>query len=73
MSQFVQGDSRINKNGAPTKEQDILTWFKAHPAGTISECSRELHISKPTVRKWRPRTIQATIKKFCRIWSILKE
>lgn len=41
-----------NKNGAPTKKVEIAKYRNENPDATISEVSRALGISRPTVSKW---------------------
>ena len=53
-SRFKAGDPRINYAGGPTKEAEVKKWYKEHPGGSVSACARELDISRPTARKWKP-------------------
>ena len=41
-----------NKDGRPTKENEVREWRQLHPAGTKAECIKETGISKPTVYKY---------------------
>ena len=54
MSQFTEGDPRINRGGAPTQQARVLAWCQEHPEGSVSACARELNISRPTARRWMP-------------------
>ena len=40
--------------GSGLKELEVKMWFANHPGGTISECSKELKISRTTAYKYRP-------------------
>ena len=42
----------INKEGAPTKEQQIRAWRAEHPEGKPKDCILATGISKNTVYKW---------------------
>lgn len=74
-SRFKAGDPRINYAGGPTKEAEVKKWYKEHPCGSVSACARDLDISRPTARKWKPEQAEATKKpgKLSRILNILKE
>lgn len=77
-SRFKAGDPRINYAGGPTKEAEVKKWYKEHPGGSVSACARELDISRPTARKWKPteqEQAEPTKKqnKLKRILNILKE
>lgn len=75
-SRFKAGDPRINYAGGPTKEAEVKKWYKEHPGGSVSACARELDISRPTARKWKPtEQVEPTKKpgKLSRILNILKE
>lgn len=54
MSQFTEGDPRINRGGAPTQQARVQEWYQEHPGGSVSACARELGISRPTARRWMP-------------------
>ena len=41
-----------NKNGAPTKRDEILAYAAEHPEASHSEIARALDVSRPTVIKW---------------------
>lgn len=58
MAKFTSDDPRINRNGAPTLQSKVETWFSENPGGSVSKCSRELNISRPTVIKWMPEQIK---------------
>lgn len=58
MAKFTTNDSRINRQGAPTMQTRVETWFLENPNGSISQCARELNISRPTARKWMPEELQ---------------
>lgn len=75
-SRFKPGDTRINYAGGPTKEKQVKEWYKSHPGGSVSACARELDISRPTARKWKPTEQAESTKKpgkLSRILNILKE
>lgn len=75
-SRFKAGDPRINYAGGPTKEAEVKKWYKEHPGGSVSACARELDISRPTARKWKPTEQAEPTKKkgkLSRILNILKE
>lgn len=75
-SRFRTGDPRINYAGGPTKEKQVKEWYKNHPGGSVSACARELDISRPTARKWKPTEQAEPTKKpgkLSRILNILKE
>lgn len=75
-SRFRTGDPRINYAGGPTKEKQVKEWYKNHPGGSVSACARELDISRPTARKWKPTEQAESTKKpgkLSRILNILKE
>lgn len=77
-SRFKAGDPRINYAGGPTKEAEVKKWYKEHPSSSVSACARELDISRPTARKWKPteqEQAEPTKKqnKLKRILNILKE
>ena len=40
--------------GSGLKELEVKMWFAHCPNGTVSECSRELKVSRTTVYKYRP-------------------
>lgn len=77
----------INRNGAPTQQKQVEAWYAEHPGGSVSQCARDLGISRPTARKWMPEPIrQERLKtaaeqlqtkqqpgKLKRIWNIIKE
>lgn len=67
--------ARINYAGGPTKEKQVKEWYKNHPGGSVSACARDLDISRPTARKWKPEQAEPTKKpgKLSRILNILKE
>ena len=46
-------NSWMNKDGRPTKQQQVIAYIKAHPNANNSEVSKALGISRPTVIKWR--------------------
>lgn len=49
---------------------------KEHPGGSVSACARDLDISRPTARKWKPTEQAEPTKKrgkLSRILNILKE
>lgn len=48
---YPNGEWR-NKEGAPTKEQQVKAWRQAHPDGKPKECMQDTGISKNTVYKW---------------------
>lgn len=52
-----------------------LRGYKNHPGGSVSACARDLDISRPTARKWKPEQAEPTKKpgKLSRILNILKE
>lgn len=74
-SRFKPGDTRINYAGGPTKEKQVKEWYTNHPGGSVSACARDLDISRPTARKWKPEQAEPTKKpgKLSRILNILKE
>lgn len=75
-SRFRAGDPRINYAGGPTKEAEVKKWYKEHPGGSVSACARDLDISRPTARKWKPTEQAEPTKKrgkLSRILNILKE
>ena len=37
-----------------SRKDEIVSWHKAHPGGTQTQCSTELGISRKTVSKWWP-------------------
>lgn len=39
--------------GSPTNELMVRMWFANHPEGTVTECSRALGLSRPTVYRHR--------------------
>ena len=76
-SRFRAGDPRINYAGGPTKEKQVKEWYKNHPGGSVSSCAKELGVSRPTARKWKPEQAEPTKKPasklLSRILNILKE
>lgn len=48
---YPNGEWR-NKDGAPTKEAQVISWQKRNPKGTKAQCIRETGFSKNTVYKW---------------------
>ena len=42
----------INKDGAPTKQDQVHQWRLEHPIGKKAQCIRDTGLSKPTVYKW---------------------
>lgn len=87
MARFTSDSPNINRNGAPTQQQQVEAWFSENPGGSVSRCAKELGISRPTARKWMPEPIrQERLKtaaeqlqakqqpgKLKRIWNIIKE
>lgn len=87
MARFTSDSPNINRNGAPTQQQQVEAWYKKNPDGSVSRCAKELGISRPTARKWMPETLrQERLKtaaeqlqekqqpgKLKRIWNIIKE
>lgn len=87
MARFTSDSPNINRNGAPTQQQQVEAWYKKNPSGSVSRCAKELGISRPTARKWMPETLrQERLKtaaeqlqekqqpgKLKRIWNIIKE
>lgn len=87
MARFTSDSPNINRNGAPTQQQQVEAWYKKNPDGSVSRCAKELGISRPTARKWMPEPIrQKRLKiaaeqlqakqqpgKLKRIWDIIKE
>lgn len=71
-SRFKAGDPRINYAGGPTKEKQVKEWYKNHPGGSVSACARDLDISRPTARKWKPEPTKKP-GKLSRILNILKD
>lgn len=41
-----------NKDGRPTKKEQVQEWRAAHPNGSKADCINETGLSKPTVYKW---------------------
>lgn len=41
-----------NKNGRPTKEQEVKEWRAMNPDGKKAECNRQTGISRPTIDKY---------------------
>lgn len=41
-----------NKDGRPTKKEQVQKWRAAHPDGRKADCVRDTGLSKPTVYKW---------------------
>lgn len=41
-----------NKDGRPTKQQQVQAWRAAHPDGKKIDCERETGLSRHTVLKW---------------------
>lgn len=60
MTRFTAGDPRINRGGAPTQQARVQEWYRQHPGGSVSACARELGVSRPTARRWRPAEQQQT-------------
>ena len=87
MARFTSNSPNINRAGAPTQQQQVETWYKKNPDGSVSRCAKELSISRPTARKWMPEELrQKRLKtaaeqlqekqqpsKLKRIWNIIKE
>lgn len=87
MARFTSDSPNINRNGAPTQQRQVETWYKEHPGGSVSRCAKELGVSRPTARKWMPEELrQKRLKaaaeqlqakqppsKLKRIWNIIKE
>lgn len=74
----IYRDPRINRNGAPTLQNRVRAWYDANPDGSISQCARELGITRNTARKWKPepeleQSQSQGKSKVRRIWDILKE
>jgi hypothetical protein len=42
----------INKDGRPTKQQQVKEYRKTNPEAKKADCIRELKLTKPTVYKW---------------------
>jgi transposase-like protein len=89
MARFSTGDERINRAGAPTQQKQVEAWFLANPGGSVSKCAKELGVSRPTARKWMPKSMKMERlqaeqnrlqakqspkpSKLKRIWEIIKE
>ena len=76
MARFTTDSPHINRDGAPTQQARVEAWYKANPGGSVSACARELDISRPTARKWKPTEQAEPTKKrgkLSRILNILKE
>jgi hypothetical protein len=58
MARFTSDSLNINRNGAPTQQQQVEVWYKKNPSGSVSRCAKELGISRPTARKWMPEPIR---------------
>lgn len=58
MARFTSDSPNINRNGAPTQQQQVEAWYKEHPSGSVSRCAKELGISRPTARKWMPEKLR---------------
>ena len=43
-----------DNNGRKSKEQEVLEWAMKYPDGKVSDCAKELGVSRPTVYKWWP-------------------
>ena len=71
-SRFKPRDTRINYAGGPTKEKQVKEWYKNHPGGSVSACARDLDISRPTARKWKPTEQAEPTKKRGKLSRILK-
>ena len=41
-----------NKDGRPSKQDEVQAWRVAHPDGTKAACIRDTGLSKPTVYRW---------------------
>jgi hypothetical protein len=44
-------------NGRPSKREQVEIYFSANPNVTNSQAARDLGLSRPTVRKWRPKEL----------------
>lgn len=87
MARFTSNSPHINRDGAPTQQARVEAWYKEHPGGNVSQCARDLDVSRPTARKWMPeelrqerlRTAAKQLQekqqpgKLKRIWNIIKE
>lgn len=87
MARFTSNSQHINRDGAPTQQARVEAWYKEHPGGSVSQCARDLDVSRPTARKWMPeelrqerlRTAAKQLQekqqpgKLKRIWNIIKE
>lgn len=58
MARFTSDSPHINRDGAPTQQKQVEAWYKKHPGGSVSQCARDLGISRPTARKWMPEPIR---------------
>ena len=43
----------FNRNGAPTKENEVKLYFEKHPDASVYACARDLGISWNTAKKWK--------------------
>ena len=41
-----------NAEGRPKKEDQVTDWIRSHPDGSVSECAKDLQISRTTVYKY---------------------
>lgn len=48
---YPNGEWR-NKDGRPNKKKQVEEWKKAHPNGTITDCAKEMELSRTTVYKY---------------------
>lgn len=67
--------ARIKDYLQELKDIKIISAIYEPPKGSVSACARDLDISRPTARKWKPEQAEPTKKpgKLSRILNILKE
>lgn len=58
MARFTTDSPHINRDGAPTQQARVEAWYAEHPGGSVSQCAKDLGISRPTARKWMPEPIR---------------
>lgn len=53
----AEGKITGRPKGSGTKQKQVLDYFRAHPDATVAQAGKELDISLPTIRKWKPERV----------------
>jgi hypothetical protein len=48
----VLNENPYQNNGRPLKKDQVANWIRSHPEGTVSQCAKDLQISRTTVYKY---------------------